>query len=211
MHTENFHIRSQEPGEYRLEIRCTLHVTPRGTGRGGGWTREFVLTKDFTVASTPLSEYVDAVFGDDLADRVRNGVHLAVKGRQFGIWITDDAPTIVGRAYYREPPGQKWTRMYVYPDGGIFRSGFNNINRFSATNTAIDDHVDLRIVADGKPAFDAGLTEYFGGVIEWSDVPVDKSGDLTFYAPDHRREKTYPPTRVYPIGESPDASAAEID
>ncbi len=210
-HTDEFRISAQRPGEYRLELGCTLLVYPTGGAWNSGWTREFVSSGDFTVVSGRLMEHVDAVIGDDAIEHVRNGIHFAAKGVQFGVWISEDVPTIAGRAYFRFAPEEDWSVMYVGQDDGVFSPGFNNVHRFSSSLAVIGDRVDFKIVGDANVAFDAGLPEYFAGVIEWLDVPVERTGNPVIWASDHRREDAHPPTRIYPVGESPDASAPPAD
>jgi hypothetical protein len=215
VHTHHFVVGPLDPGQYHLKLRGTLTVSANAMGGRAGWTRRFESVVRFTVVEKPLTSFVDAVYGDDSVLEVRGGIRVVAKAGTngkyvtVGVWTADDLPPIVGDAYWRRVPDQEWIAAFGSLGDRKFRLTCELVSASTNPASAIGSHIDFKIVGNAKRAFDAGFDEYFAGVIEWTQIPVDHSGKMTFSVI-HRNEETRTPTRVYPLeGEEGDGDGEQ--
>lgn len=171
------------PGRHRIEARGT--VTPEGSGISGFVSIPFTAAGDITVVEASWESFVTPRLDTKMIDEIRAALDAAVtgmfeQGNGAQVEVHSDRPSVLidARVEYRLTPDGAWLDaedlgMTTVRDERWVSRTF--LLMWKAASAPEHPTVRLRLVPDPRAAFDAGLTEYFGGVIVWDPLKIRRT------------------------------------
>lgn len=193
-----FQLPSLDPGEHTITCSVVIGFSPSGPGviASGVIMPTFSkrLEAKVEISDRKLDQYVEPVWNSESA----NAVHSALTVQLRDV-IPGKSRTLVLQAWKAPIPvaGRLWIRKEGEQDYALtdwaFVAGAGCERSHSYVGTVPRDlqRIDLRIVPDGKLAFDVGFTKYMGATIEWQGLEPTP-GDTVISSTQPQREGRHP-------------------
>jgi len=182
-----FDLPALTPGTYQVSLTGTVEIRRRPPGPPPP-PLPIAIRQQIVVEDKPITDYINPTWSTELAERIKKRIsanpNLEPSGGRLDLNISvfaNDPPSPVAARIWWRPAGQGAFRRTSTTFVARSTGGFGYVARLMDDfDPNVFKHVDLRLIPEIGIAFDASLTEFFSGVIEWTNLPIQ---GVTYQSP----------------------------